>query len=87
MPIDEYVEAVINEARERLQSRYPECKKCPHKGETHGMNCLECCPVEYEPFCSCGKPGKARTDNGLWCGVHCDQCFDEMISDCRWRSW
>lgn len=34
--------------REQMQSRYPECETCRHKGEKHGMNCMECCPVERQ---------------------------------------
>jgi len=37
--------------------------------------------------CKCGKPGKLQYDNGLSCGVHCDDCFEKMVSDCRRRSW
>jgi len=37
--------------------------------------------------CKCGKPGKLQYDNGLSCGVHCDECFEKMVSDCRKRSW
>lgn len=37
--------------------------------------------------CSCGKPGRERYDNGLACGVHCNECFEEMIYQCRSRSW
>jgi len=40
------VRKIIDEARERLQSRHEECTTCKHKGEEHGMNCLECCPVD-----------------------------------------
>lgn len=37
--------------------------------------------------CSCGKPGRDRFDNGLKCGVHCQDCWEEMIYRCRSRSW
>lgn len=42
-------------------------------------------------FCeTCGK-GKIdavpRIDNGLPCGVHCDDCFNDMVEKCRSRSW
>lgn len=46
MPMEEAVEEIINNVRVRLQLRYDECKMCKYKKETHGMNCLECCPVE-----------------------------------------
>lgn len=37
---------------------------------------------------TCGNDkGEPREDNGLACGVHCDDCFEEMISKCRSRSW
>lgn len=35
----------------------------------------------------CGKPGKPRVDNGLRAGTHCDPCWDELVTDCRKRSW
>jgi DNA-directed RNA polymerase subunit RPC12/RpoP len=22
------------------------CKRCPHRSDTHQMNCVECCPIE-----------------------------------------
>lgn len=28
-----------------------------------------------------------RVDNGLGCGVHCDECFERMVRECRSRSW
>ena len=37
--------------------------------------------------CRCGKHGEPRTDNGLPCGVHCDECFEKMVSECRSSSW
>jgi len=37
--------------------------------------------------CKCGKSGKLQYDNGLSCGIHCDECFEKMVSDCRKRSW
>lgn len=41
------------------------------------------------PMCqTCGeKAGIERYDNRLSCGVHCAECFDEMVSDARKRSW
>lgn len=36
--------------------------------------------------CSCGKAGKPRVDSGLSCGIHCDECFTKLVSDCRSRS-
>lgn len=38
-------------------------------------------------YCMCGKRGKPRIDNGLSCGVQCDECLDSMVSECRSRSW
>jgi hypothetical protein len=40
-----------------------------------------------EKKCKCGKPGKPRVDNSLTCGVHCDTCWDDLVRDCRKRSW
>jgi len=37
--------------------------------------------------CRCGKPGQRRSDGGLAAGVHCDECWDDMIAECRRRSW
>ena len=37
--------------------------------------------------CSCGKEGRERFDNGLACGVHCDECWEDLLKDCRKRSW
>ena len=31
--------------------------------------------------------GIPRVDGGLSAGIHCDECWDEMISSCRQRSW
>jgi len=37
---------------------------------------------------SCGvREGKFRWDRGLSCGVHCDECFENMVHECRSRSW
>lgn len=37
---------------------------------------------------SCGKePGVPRIDNGLPCGTHCAACWNEMVSDCRKKSY
>ena len=37
---------------------------------------------------TCGKKaGTERYDHGLSCGVHCDECFVEMVRDARKRSW
>ncbi|MFA5037015.1 MAG: hypothetical protein WC479_07550 [Candidatus Izemoplasmatales bacterium] len=33
------------------------------------------------------KPGQPRSDNGLPAGKHCDECWDEMRTSCRQRSW
>ena len=42
----------------------------------------------YDPKkCICGKEGLLRTDNGLKAGVHCDECWDRIVSECRCRSW
>ena len=37
---------------------------------------------------SCGNDkGVPRNDNGLPCGVHCGECFEKMLRECRSRSW
>ncbi len=34
------------------------------------------------------KPAKEHFDNGLSVGSdHCDECFEDMRSECRRRSW
>ena len=40
-----------------------------------------------QQLCRCGSPGRPRIDNGLAAGVHCDSCWDNMIQQCRSRSW
>jgi hypothetical protein len=35
----------------------------------------------------CNNSGRERKDNGLAAGVHCDGCWDKMLSECRQRSW
>jgi len=43
---------------------------------------------EKQPkLCKCGKPGKPRVDNGSACGIRCDGCWDNLVTDCRKRSW
>ena len=37
--------------------------------------------------CACGKPGSSREDNGVAAGVHCDECWEVLVSGCRVRSW
>jgi len=42
---------------------------------------------EKNRFIQCGAPGKRRINNSLDSGIHCDLCWDEIILDCRKRSW
>jgi len=35
----------------------------------------------------CGKPGKQREDKGLAAGIHCDECWEKLVTECRKRSW
>ena len=42
---------------------------------------------KLKPKCACGKPGEERADNGVPCGIHCDECFNNMVAECRDRSW
>lgn len=43
---------------------------------------------ETKTCITCGvKPGQNRIDNGLPAGVHCEECWDKMIFECRQRSW
>jgi len=35
----QYALGELNAKRKEL------CKKCPHKNDNHGMNCIECCPL------------------------------------------
>jgi len=46
--------------------------------------------IPEKKFCIKCKIGEAKShkDNGLDCGDDlCDLCFDEMVNDCRQRSW
>ena len=44
--------------------------------------------IEMVKCQTCGNDkGKPQTDNGLACGTHCNDCFEEMVSKCRSRSW
>lgn len=31
--------------------------------------------------------GIKRVDNGLGCGIHCNGCFDKLVSEARSKSW
>jgi len=33
------------------------------------------------------KPGRPRQHNGIMCGIHCDECFKELVDDYRKQSW
>jgi len=33
------------------------------------------------------KPGRDRVDCGLDAGIHCDECWEELVSECRKKSW
>ena len=65
--------------------------KCPKCGATypvlngHPHQC-RCDPMKVLK-CACGKPGQLRIDNGLVAGIHCDECWDRMVAECRSRSW
>ncbi len=41
------------------------------------------------PLCvSCyAAEGEERVDNALACGIHCDECFEQMVRACRQQSW
>jgi len=43
--------------------------------------------IDREETCSCGEPGKTRVDNGLPAGVHCDECWNKLVTDARKQSW
>ena len=38
-------------------------------------------------YVPCTNLGKERYDNGLYSGIHCDSCWEQMVSECRKRSW
>lgn len=65
--------------------------KCPKCGATYPVlngNPHQCrCDPMKVLKCACGKPGQLRIDNGLIAGVHCDECWDRMVAECRSRSW
>jgi len=43
--------------------------------------------VDYDSKCSCGKPGRPRSDKGLAAGCHCDDCWGTMVEEAREVSW
>ena len=46
------------------------------------------CKIVFDPSsCTCGQPGKARIDNGLNAGIHCDTCWVNLVHGARQRSW
>jgi len=48
----------------------------------------ECFLVGKKSCRTCGiKVGRERFDNGLSCGIHCDECFDHMVAEARSKSW
>lgn len=45
---------------------YNYCSECPHRGDAHGMNCLECCPVKLEQVESGGDyPNKKELNDAF----------------------
>ena len=46
-----------------------------------------CWKCELGGTCECGKPGKVRVDRGLLVGMFCDECYSEMMTECRRQSW
>ncbi|KKN77645.1 hypothetical protein LCGC14_0357700 [marine sediment metagenome] len=62
---------LITQTRERAQSRYAECETCEYRGPGHGMNCMECCPIETEAKRD-GRKTELRPGIG-----YCDDCGEE----------
>jgi hypothetical protein len=65
-----------------------------HKCDTGGMDggpCRICGRTYVEratPMkCACGKQGTMRVHNGLKSGVHCDACWEKLVTECTQRSW
>ena len=40
-----------------------------------------------ENYVRCSEQGVERIDNELSCGYHCEKHWDEMVTNCRQRSW
>ena len=59
------------------------------EGHTVTKKMLSAFPRRRREVCqTCRKAyGEKRTDNGLGCGVHCDKCFNKMVSEARSKSW
>lgn len=43
--------------------------------------------IRLANMCRCGADGEPRVDNGLPAGFHCDGCWEDLVADCRKRSW
>jgi len=38
-------------------------------------------------YVRCTKQGIRRHDNGLDSGIHCQDCWESLLYECRQRSW
>jgi len=55
--------------------------------KSFSMQILVMSGEENDRKCKCGKPAKMQYDNGLACGYHCDDCFDDIVAEARSKSW
>ena len=70
-----------------------ESKKCENR-EEYPIDPDDWCEMFFnkknkENLCSTchKKPGKPRVDRDISAGIHCDECWNDMIYKCRQRSW
>jgi hypothetical protein len=76
--------------------------KVPYAGKEESMRKHKCvydmdggpcriCGVTFvekaSQKCACGKPGTMRVHNRLKAGVHCDACWEKLVTECTQRSW
>jgi hypothetical protein len=60
---------------------------CNHEYDKN-HRCIHCGHMEPAPCHDCGKDGNYRYENGLPLAFpYCDMCFDNMVRECRSRSW
>jgi hypothetical protein len=63
-------------------------KKCDNRDESP-IDPDDSCEMIISMRCTTCKQkrGEPRIDNGIKAGVHCDECWNKMLIDCRKRSW
>jgi hypothetical protein len=56
-------------------------------GETVENICSSFVNDKNDNLVPCENPGIDRYDNGLYSGVHCDSCWENLLYTCKQRSW